>query len=316
MDTILFTGLGSIGSRHLRLLRERELDADIHAYRSSESATSYEGITEHYSFSDALSVSPDIAFITNPTSMHVETAIECANVGADLFIEKPLSDSPHRIDELKRTCETNHILTYIGCQFRFNPILNRVKTLLKRREYGSVRSYRAYSGSYLPDWQPNKDYRESYSAKRELGGGVALDLIHEIDYSYWLFGPPAHTVHLSGQASDLEINVEDYVELSLETEDGVIGQIHLDYYRRTPRRTLEISCSEGVITADLISQDLRIDTPKSTMRETFEYERDDIFRAQLDHFFDHIDRGVPFQNDISEAEEVLRIALKLQDDYE
>ncbi|MFC7203583.1 Gfo/Idh/MocA family protein [Haloferax namakaokahaiae] len=315
MHTILFTGLGSIGRRHLRLLMELESEFDIHAYRSRGSDGELDAVTEHDSLDSALAVSPDVAFITNPTSLHVETAIRCAKSGADLFIEKPLSDSIGGIDELRRICDEKELLTYVGCQLRFDPILNRLKTILIDEEYGGMLSFRAYSGSYLPDWRPEKDYRNTYSAQYELGGGVALDLIHEIDYSYWIFGRPARTVHLSGQASTLETTVEDYVELSLETVDGVPGHIHLDYFRPTPRRTLEVTCEDGVLTADLICKTLTIETTERTEQIEYDYHRDDVFRRQLNHFFDYLERREPFENDISEAEDVLRIALNLRNEY-
>ena len=310
MRRVLFTGLGSIGSRHLRLLRERDEAFEVHAYRSGSSDTSTpEGVIEHTDLEAALEANPDIAFVTNPTAKHVQTATACAKTGCDLFVEKPLSHTLSNVDKLITVAEERDLVTKVGCQLRFHPVLQRVRTVLNRGTIGKVFSFRAYAGSYLPDWRPEQDYRDSYSADSALGGGVVLDLIHEIDYCYWLFGDVAGVRAWTGQVSDLEIRSEDLAELIIETESETVGQIHLDYYRPEPRRTLEITGREGLLRADLNDQTVRYTTQDGETRDTFDVNRDDVFRAQLDDFLANVRSREPADNDLREAKEVLGIAL-------
>lgn len=313
MYKILLTGLGSIGKRHLRLLQEHDDQMEIHAYRSSGTDdTTFPAVIQHTSLDDALAENPDIVFITNPTSLHIDTAIACAEAGCHLFIEKPLSHSLDGVDDLMSTVAENNLITYVACVLRFHPVLRRLASLLDTETIGNVYSYRVYSGSYLPDWRPDQDYRTSYSADPEMGGGVVMDLIHELDYAYWLFGDIETVRSWVGQVSDLEIESEDLAEIIVETEDDVVGQIHLDYYRSDPRRTVEITGESGVIRADLINDEIQIQTSNGSEREEFDVNQDEIYERQLHSFLSNIRNGEPCENDLQEARRVLQIALEVK----
>lgn len=313
MYKILFTGLGSIGERHLRLLQNHDEPMELHAYRSGGiDEVAFPDVVQHASLTDALAMDPDIAFITNPTSLHVGTATVCAEAGCHLFIEKPLSHTLDGVDELIATVSDNGLLTYVACVLRFHPVLQRISTLLANDSIGEVYSFRVYSGSYLPDWRPEQDYRTSYSADPEMGGGVVMDLIHEIDYSYWLFGDLMTVRSWVGQVSSLDIESEDLAETIVETEAGVVGQIHLDYYRSDPRRTIEISGESGVIRGDLIDNTVTIQTSSEQNIEHYDIDREELYKRQLDSFLSHIQRGEPCENDLEEARRVLEIALDIK----
>jgi predicted dehydrogenase len=308
---VLFTGLGSIGHRHLRLLRERNNEFDIHAYRSGES--DYESpndVTEHKTLESALNAAPDVAFITNPTYLHVETALQCAKADCDLFIEKPISNSLDGLDTLQEIASKNELITYIGCNLRFNPVLMKVKEWLDIDRIGNILTFRANVGSYLPDWRPDQDYRESYSASRQMGGGVVLDLIHEYDYVYWLLGDISDITGRADQVSSLEISSEDLSETVLTLEQGAVGSIHLDYFRRVPNRTFEIVGESGIIEADLIQKTATVETPEKKETEKFDYERDDVYRDQLDYFLSSVRNREQCHNDVTEATKVLEVALE------
>lgn len=308
---VLFTGLGSIGMRHLRLLREADGSFDIHAYRSgsSDRETPSE-VTSHDDLETALSFGPDFVFVTNPTAMHVETALICARNGCHLFLEKPLSHTMEGVDELLRECNERNLITYIGCQLRFHPVIQRIKSAIDDEELGSIRSFQVYAGSYLPEWRPDRDYRETYSADPELGGGVVLDLIHEIDYTYWLFGDVDSVKAWTGAVSDLGIDTEDLAEIIFEMESGAVGTVHLDYYRPVERRTIEIVGADGVLNGNLVDGSVTIMRDDSVEEEIYKFERDDLFRKQLDIFLSHVQSGTPCKNDLREGKNVLRLALE------
>jgi predicted dehydrogenase len=311
---VLLAGIGSIGRRHLRLLRERREVSDIIAYRRSI-VGDIEGVQEFEDIDAALDTNPDVAFITNPTHLHVETAIMCARGGCDIFIEKPLSNDREGTQELCSVTDDRDLVTMVGCQLRFTPILDRVNDVITEGTMGSVLSFEAYSGSYLPDWRSGQDYRKSYSAEPETGGGAVLDLIHELDYTHWLFGPFDNICGRIGRVSSLDIRSEDAAVMTLDT-DQLLGSVHVDYCRPVPRRTLEVVFDEGVITADFIKQTVTIESRDGCDVESFNYNRDKLFRRQLDHFFEAVDCRKPTCNDVHEGKEVLDLALKAKSSHE
>ncbi len=309
---VLFVGLGSIGRRHLRIVQNEWPDAECLAYRSGNTnrATPTE-VSEFNNIDTALATDPDIAFITNPTSLHVKTARQCAEAGCHLFIEKPLSDSLDGVDELIEAADNADVVTHVGCQLRFHPVIQDVRSALDDEIIGDVYSFRAYAGSYLPDWRPEQDYRKSYSAKSELGGGVVLDLIHEIDYAHWLFGPIETLTGYTNQISHLDIETEDITEFVCRTA-GQIGSFHLDYIRPTERRDLEVIGECGVIEADLNKGTVTIDSKNRKQITEHEFERDDLFRRQLDYFRGCIDSPDVSMNNLTQAKKTLQVALQIR----
>lgn len=312
---VLLVGYGSIGRRHAKLLQGTDEVGDMLAYRSGSDSAHIEGIREVYDFQEALSADPDVAFVTNPTGMHVETAVRCAKVGCDLFIEKPLSHAMDGVDRLCEVVKEKDLVTMMGCQLRFDPILQTVERRLADGAVGDVRSFDAVAGSYLPDWRPERDYRETYSASVKLGGGVVLDLIHELDYVDWLFGEIATTRAIVDRVSDLDIETEDIAEIACRTTQGTVGRIHLDYFRRPRRRDLEVVGSEGVLRADLEGKTLSLTNPTGTDRESFEYEPDERLRRQLDQFFEHVKTRESPENDVGTGKRVLQTALDVKEDF-
>ena len=110
-------------------------------------------------------------------------------------------------------------------------------------------SARVICSSYLPDWRPGVDYRTVYSAHKEMGGGVTIDLIHEWDYLVDLFGAPLEAYNFKGTYSHLEIDSDD-LSVYIARYPSLLAEVHLDYFGRTYRRTIELFCKEGTVTAD------------------------------------------------------------------
>ena len=147
-----------------------------------------------HSLEDALKEKPDIGFITNETSYHVETSIKLAKAGMDLFIEKPLSNSKSGIKTLDKIVKQKKLITLIGNQFRFHPCIKKIHQLVKQKKIGKIISVQVENGSYLPDWHPYEDHAISYASQKKLGGGVVLTQIHDIDYLYYRL-PGCQTSH-------------------------------------------------------------------------------------------------------------------------
>lgn len=245
----LIAGLGSIGRRHLHNLLALG-EKDIILYRTHRGTLPDAELADFHVETDlatALSYQPDAVIVSNPTSLHLDVAIPAAEAGCHLFLEKPISHSLERIDDLTRAVESARVQVFVGYQFRFHPGLRQVKHLLENSAIGQPLSVRAQWGEYLPGWHPWEDYRQSYSARPDLGGGVILTLCHPLDYLRWLLGEVTHLWAFAGHLSKLEIQVEDSAEIGLRFASGVIGSVHLDYARQPATHHLEIVGTDGTL---------------------------------------------------------------------
>ena len=311
----LIAGLGSIGVRHLRNLHALGL-RDILAFRvRAEQVDEVErfGVSAYYDLDQALDQRPDAVFVTNPTSAHLQVALAAARRGCHLFIEKPLSHDLAGVDDLINIVRAKRLVAQVGCNFRFNPALRRVRTYLKERTVGRAVTVRAHAGEYLPDWHPGEEWRSGYSARRDLGGGVILTVIHELDYLCWFFGEVTRVFAMAGAWSDLELEVEDAAEILLEFASGVCASIHLDYVQRPPARTLEVVAERGTIRWDFHTGRLALYSADTCQWSewagpTFE-RRNDMYVDELRHFLDCVaGRSEPMVS-LEEGKRVLEVAL-------
>lgn len=310
----LIVGWGNIGRRHARCLRALAPDCELVIWRSgttdrADSADDSDGQLV-YSAEEAISAAVDFAIIANPATRHVTTALVLAEHGIPLLIEKPLSDTAEHVDELRRLCSARSVPVMIGYVLRFHPLLQAVRAALQSGAVGRVASARLEVGQYLPDWRTGRYWRETVSAKRELGGGALLELSHEIDLACWLFGNPIAVTARIPSPTLPDIDVEDTAELLVDTEDGALVSIHLDMLRRPARRSISILGANGTIEADLIASHARHwSTVESCWHEVAAPTStgDDIFVRQLQHFIDCLGNGKQPDIGLDDGEQVLRI---------
>jgi len=303
---ILIAGLGGIGQRHLRNLRtllgaEAEIAAvdprcDIPVLTDQLQVEAGRTLEEKYDLriypdiETALAWKPDLVFVCNPTSLHVLTALQAAQAGCALFIEKPLSHNFEQVDELIRLAESRNLKTAVGYQMRFHPCLQRLSALLQEKKVGRILSVRAEIGEYLPGWHHYEDYRQMYASRQDQGGGVILSQIHEMDYLYWLFGLPRRVYALGGHLSSLEVDVEDTAEILMDYEmDGrsVPVSLHQDYLQNPPRRTCEVIGDNGKILVNLAALTVDVFDGSGGHAESSSFEdfqRNQMFMDELKCF--------------------------------
>jgi predicted dehydrogenase len=309
---ILFFGLGSIGKKHAKLVAEN-FDFELYAYRSKlgQEKNMDLNINEIYDLKKALDINPDLAFITNPTYLHIETALQCATRGIDLFIEKPLSDSLKGIEKLKNIVKRKNLFVYVGLCMRFHPVIEELKRIIKNGR--DVIYTNTFITSYFPNWRPNQDYRKSYSADSQKGGGILLELIHELDYNYWLFGDIKKIEGKFGKISNLEINCEDIGEMLIEYKNGIWGSIHLNCFSFNAERIIKIYCEDKYIEGDMINTYIKIiDKNGRTELKKFELREDEIYKKQLDYFFECYKNRKKPMNDLEESTKVLKYLLNFK----
>lgn len=314
---VLFYGLGSIGKRHARIINEIFPEIGIYALRSNkginEKLESETYIHNIFDEKEAFSLKPNIVFITNPTSMHIKAGIAASENRCDIFMEKPLSNNLDNIETLLSMIERKKVITLMGCNMRFHPIILKVKDYIENKKLGKVLSFNVCCGSYLPEWRPWQDYSKSYSASKELGGGVVLDLIHEIDYTKYLFGDFKMIKSIVGKKSNLNIDTEDYADIILKTDKEISGSIHLDYYRKQSKREINITFENGALCADLINNSLNVNGDIFDEITKFKIDRDYMYKEQIKYFINCIKNREDTFNDINEGYRVLKIAMKIKE---
>lgn len=286
----VIAGLGSIGRRHLRNLRALG-ENDILLLRTGRSSLPDDeltGLPTVNELREALASRPQAVIISTPTSLHLDIAIPAAEVGCHLFLEKPISNSMERVDELRAAVRRGGGQVYVGFQFRFHPGLRLIHRLLDEGVIGRVASARAHWGEYLPAWHPWEDYRSSYAARADLGGGVILTLCHPLDYLRWLMGDVEAVWALAGKLGELDITVEDTAEIGLAFQNGALGSVHLDYLQRPPAHHLEIIGAWGTLRWNNADGAVHLFRAGRREAEVFPapdgFERNDMFLEEMKHF--------------------------------
>lgn len=307
---IAFVGLGSIATRHLKnvhsYLASQGDSCIVDLYRSSLGKSLADDlqplVSNTFLYADSLPTDRkyDAVFVTNPTSMHYETVMRFAQHTDSFFIEKPVFDSTTVDESIFKAIEG--ISSYVACPLRYNAVLQYVKNNI---DLNKVYSARAISSSYLPDWRPGQDYRNTYSAHKELGGGVAIDLIHEWDYLTWLFETPQRCFTIQTKISDLEIDSEDTALYIADTEKRLI-ELHLDYYGRNPIRILQLFMPDDTIECDILSGVIRYLKSKKEIK--LESERNTFQMKEIEHFFEIVNHKIENDSTPEHAYRVLKIA--------
>jgi predicted dehydrogenase len=301
---ILIIGLGSIGKKHVKAVQCIYPSAELYAFRSGNNADKYPGVINIFNQSEIADLSFDFVIISNPTSEHKKTIEYMIGYKLPLFIEKPLSYSLDISDVIQRIND-NKIPAYIACNLRFHDCIRFIKGRLQGINY-RLNEVNVYCGSYLPEWRPDSDYRRSYSAHSDMGGGVHLDLIHEIDYLYWFFGKPVSVRRNFRSQSSLKLSSFDYANYLLDY-DGFCVNVVLNYYRRDPKRYMELVFDNETWNVDLLMN-------KVTCRdkEIFISDRtiSDTYLDQMKYFMECLNNRTGTFNTVSDAYEVLKICLE------
>jgi predicted dehydrogenase len=293
INRILIVGLGSIGKRHLRLARELLPNADIRVLRHQASSE----VPEYsngcfFSIEESIAFAPQIAVIASPAPFHIPTAQALAEVGVYLLIEKPLSDSLNGAMQLVETCQKQGTVLLTGYNLRFLPSLQRFRDLIGEGVVGKVLSVRCEMGQYLPSWRPDNDYRQGVSARRELGGGVLLEISHELDYLRWVFGEVEWVKATLSHQSILEIDVEDTAHLTLGFALAVnghqlIGSVNLDFIRHDTTRLCIAIGEKGSLRWNGLTGEVSLyEAGEKEWLELFSHpdQRDDTYLAEWKNF--------------------------------
>ena len=313
-------GCGSIGKRHIqnikKLLDERKDGSELIAFDVSEEVLT--SVREKYKVRTCSELNKVLqeaegVFICTPNHLHASQALQAVKNNCHVFIEKPLAHTQENVDDLLSLAKEKERIVTVGYMLRFYEPLKKIKELLDQNAIGKVYGGHIECGQYLPSWRPTVDYSKNYGAIKSQGGGVILDIIHEINYAKWLFGPIIEVFCMAGTLSDLEINTEDFAKILLKNSSGALISLHLDYLQQTYSRNCKIIGEKGTITWDFFGHQVRwYHADKKKWETLFAQENLDINEAYLEEekqFLNGVAGGKKPIVSGEEAKEDLRIAL-------
>ncbi len=335
---VLIVGLGGVGQRHVRNLRAIAGDSlELTAWRNRRlSRTLTDQLQVEPGFDvekkyglrcvptlDAgLAERPDAVLVCNPSSLHVPVAIAAAHAGCHVLIEKPLSHSLDGVEDLVRTLRERKRVGLVAYQLRFHPLLARLREIVVEGLVGRPVAARVEVGEWLPGWHPYEDYREIYAARRDLGGGVVLSQIHELDYLQWLFGRPRRVFAMGGHLSRLEIDVEDVAQMSLEFRVSgapCVVQVHADYLQRPPGRSCLVLGDAGKALLDFRGPTLKRWDAEGELVEDRSlpgFQRNELFLAEMRHFLGCVEGREQPRVPLEQGATSLETALAVRDSLE
>lgn len=277
---ILLIGYGSIGKRHARNLVELGVKPYILTkYPDKLDAVFLKDINE------IKSENIEYCIIATPTARHLEDLKSClslSHIPQKILIEKPLECSYLKGEEINNIAKNYGLNIFIAYNMRFFSVFNLIKKFISKHNH-KIRIIEVVAGQDLKEWRPYKPYTQSYSAHREQGGGVDLDLSHEIDYILWLFGNDfKEKVILREKISNLEINSPDIFKLLLNYGKFIVD-VTLDYIRKPKERYIKIICDNNTLIYDFTTNILKIDDKSSTITN------DNLNQCYIEELIDFID---------------------------
>lgn len=307
MKTVMVVGCGSIGSRHIRnlLALDREVIACDTSQERRDFCKKLFKVKVCSDMSEGLEAGCDGVIIASPSCMHFEQTSRAVTSGKPVLVEKPVTTTLSDAISLERIIKKNNGILLNGFNMRFHPAIQMVKKMLDEQAIGKVYAMRAMAGYYLPDWHPEADYRMSYSAKKSLGGGSLLDGIHELEFIRFFFGDTQQVFCIGGKVSDLEIDTEDMVELTMKTASGIHLAVHMNYLNRTRQRDFQIIGEKGIVKWDsTIGKVELFDASLKCWKVydmAFEYHINNTYLEEVRHFIALTSGKVKSLNDETEG---------------
>lgn len=297
MNKVAVIGLGNIATRHRRNLKHLFSMATLYAM-SASGRTPREVVSDCdqlvSSVNELIALHVDFVIVASPAPFHSTHAIPLIEAGIPVLIEKPVATTLEDVEKIQSAVMKHQTPVAIGYCLRYLPSAQKTRALLANHKLGTLYNVHVEIGQYLPDWRPSKNYRDSVSANKYLGGGALLELSHELDYAQWLLGPL--TLHYATLRStpELGLDVEDIADIMAVNSLNTVVTIHLDFLQRNAHRKCSFIGSKGRLDWDLISNRVLITTAEEVATHYYEpeWDKNQIYMAMIEDFVQMI-QGKP-----------------------
>lgn len=317
MKKVAVVGLGNIATRHRRNLKTLLPNADVLAMSASgripyEEISDCDGILA--SVEELVLAQVELVIIASPAPFHAKHSIPFIEAGIPTLIEKPVTTTVEDAKAIQQAMEQYSTPVAIGYCLRYLSSALKMKALLEECKVGSLYNVNIEIGQYLPDWRPSKDYRDSVSANRKLGGGALFELSHELDYAQWLLGPLNLQHAILRSSKELALDVEDIADITALTDCGAVTSIHLDFLQRKAHRQCSFVGSEGRIDWDLIQNQLTLTTEAgvAVIYSEPEWDKNQMYLAMIEDFLQMVEQNNHSCTELLEATETVHLIEKIR----
>lgn len=307
----LIAGTGSIGRRHISNIQALEPETEFFLYRAEAREDDFSKDLGAKVFDDievALAAA-DYLVIANPSSLHAKLLAPAMKSNKPIYVEKPVVTDDEQLQQVRGVVTSYSASSLVGCNLRFLPAVQRLKEMLPK--IGQVKKAHISCGQYLPDWRPSQDYRKSYSASKELGGGVVFDLIHEIDMSRFLLGEAESVSAKYGNKSDLEIETEDFADIRISTSKCTDIEVQLDYISKPAFRKYELVGESGTLLCDVINKSLKLGDEVIT-NNLDDFDVKTTYIAAMEEFLKAVKSGGQTSQSLEEGLKTAELAIKIK----
>ncbi|TKF34104.1 Gfo/Idh/MocA family oxidoreductase [Vibrio kanaloae] len=306
MNKVAVIGLGNIATRHRRNLKSVFPNAKLLVMSASgripkETISDSDGVVTDVEA--LIKANVDLVIVASPASFHAQHSIPLIEAGIPTFIEKPVTTTHEDTVAIQKAIDKYKTPVAVGYCLRYLPSAQKLKILLDSKVIGTLYNAHIEIGQYLPDWRPNKDYKDCVSANEKLGGGALFELSHELDYAQWLLGPLALQHAILRSSDELGLDVEDIADVLATTESGTVANIHLDFLQRKAHRQCSFVGSEGRIDWDLIQNQLTLNTAAETKVLYSEptWDKNQMYLAMITDFIQMINHQPHHCIEVAEA---------------
>lgn len=293
MKRILVIGLGSIAKRHFANIKTIYPEAKIFAVSSSGflPASTIANVDElSVDIQAGIDFNPDFAIVASPATYHLQHTKFLLDSNIPVLIEKPITANTNEAKELVTLINQAKVPVGVAYCLRYLPAASVVKRALEQKKIGFICNISAHVGQYLPDWRKNINYRNSVSASKKLGGGVLLELSHELDYLEWLLGDLQYKYAILRNTKELDLEVEEIADIILTTKLGAVCSIHLDFIQKSVQRHCFFIGEKGHMYWDLLDNRVSLFLGKSEeiIFNESSWDKNNMYILMLKDFVDRI----------------------------
>ncbi len=304
---ILFIGFGTIAKKHFKIIKKIDPSTEFFSLSKDSKKLKNRGI-KTVKINDLENNNLDAIIVCNPSSCHYKTVLNYSRLKLPIMVEKPICINRKQVKILEKlSIQQKDLFIYNACNLRFHPLITFFKDYIKDK-ISEINEINVYCGSFLPDWRSDRHYTNYYSSKKTLGGGVHLDLIHEIDYTIYLFGYPKSIKKIFKKVSKLNIDSYDFAHYYLDY-DSFIVTITLNYFRRDKKRYMEVVMDNDTLFVDLVNDKINsIKDNKSLINIKSEGMEQSYFN-QMKYFLNFIKKRESSFNGLQEALKIIKYIL-------
>jgi predicted dehydrogenase len=212
-------GMGRMGLWHAKNLRFRVPGARLVAVADLDKASAKRGSLETGvpSFSDYRQLlglkELDAVCVVTTTDTHAPIAAEAAELGLNVFVEKPMAITTKQADRLESTVKKRGVKLQVGFMRRFDPAYARAEQHVLRGDIGKPIVFKSTSRDPFPP--------PAWACDPKHGGGLQIEMhAHDYDLARWFMKSEVDTVFTKAEClvfPQLKKSVPDFVDNTLIT---------------------------------------------------------------------------------------------------